>query len=240
MIDYDSIAYEYARHRHVHPGVLRDLRSTSGIDSASRVLEVGCGTGNYIAALEKSAGCEGWGIDPAPEMLAQAMARSPNISFERGHSEQLPFLTDFFDLVFSVDVIHHVTDRHAYFAEAHRVVRRGGKVCTVTDSEWIIRHRPPLAIYFPETIEVDLERYPRIPDLRDEMAEAGFKEIGENLVEFPYKLTDTEAYRDKAFSSLHLIADQAFQAGIERLTRDLESGPIPCVSRYVLMWGTKV
>ncbi len=239
MIDYDRIASEYARHRYVHPEVLRGLLSTSGIHSASRVLEVGCGTGNYIAAVEKWAGCQCWGIDPAPEMLAQARARSPSISLDQGHAEQLPFPPDFFDLVFSVDVIHHVTDRRAYLAEAQRVLRRSGKACTVTDSEWIIRHRPPLAIYFPQTIEVDLERYPRIADLRDEMKQAGFKEIAENLVEFPYELADIEAYRDRAFSSLHLISEEAFRAGIERLTRDLESGPIPCVSRYVLLWGTK-
>lgn len=231
LIDYDRIASEYARHRYAHPEVLRDLLSTSGIDGASRVLEVGCGTGNYITAVEMSAGCECWGIDRAPEMLAQAMARSRSIGFEHCSAEQLHFLPDFFDLVFWVDVIHHVTDHRAYFAEAHRVLRSGGKVCTVTDCEWIIRHRPPLAIYFPETIEVDLQRYPRIPDLRDEMEEAGFMEIIENLVEFPYELTDIEAYRDKAFSSLHLISDKAFQEGIQRLTRDLESGPLPCVSR---------
>ncbi len=239
MIDYDRIASEYARHRYVHPEVLRDLLSTSGIDGASRVLEVGCGTGNYIAALENSARCEGWGIDPAPEMLARAIARAPSIRFEQGNAEDLDFPSDFFDLVFSVDVIHHVTDRRAYFAEAHRLLRRCGKVCTVTDSEWIIRHRPPLAAYFPGTIEVDLRRYPRIARLRRLMEEAGFMEITENLVEFPYELMDIEAYRDKAFSSLHLISEEAFQQGIDRLERDLESGPISCVSRYVLLWGAK-
>jgi hypothetical protein len=58
-------------------------------------------------------------------------------------------------------------------------------------------------------------------------------------VEFPYLLTDIQAYHDKAFSSLHLIAEEAFERGIERLERDLGTGPIPCVSRYLLLWGTK-
>ncbi|NIN64810.1 MAG: methyltransferase domain-containing protein [Anaerolineae bacterium] len=239
LIDYDRIASEYARHRYVHPEVLRDLLSTSGLESASRVLEVGCGTGNYITAVEESALCECWGIDPSAEMLAKATDRSPRVRFHHGDAEELDFPSDFFNLVFSVDVIHHMTDRRAYFAEVRRVLRSGGKVCTVTDSEWIIRHRPPLAIYFPETVEVDLSRYPRISQLRALMEEAAFKEITEDLVAFPYELTDIQAYRDKAFSSLHLISEEAFQEGIERLERNLESGPIPCVSRYVLLWGTK-
>ena len=67
MLDYDAaaIAAEYARHRQVHPGVLCDLMETSGLGSGSRVLEVGCGTGNYIKALARLTGCQAHGIDPS-------------------------------------------------------------------------------------------------------------------------------------------------------------------------------
>ena len=43
--DYDQIALEYARHRQLHPEVLRDLLAESGIDGHSSLLEVGCGSG---------------------------------------------------------------------------------------------------------------------------------------------------------------------------------------------------
>jgi len=239
VIDYDTIASEYAQHRQVHPGVLRSLFSTGGVGSASRVLEVGCGTGNYIIALESLAGCSGWGIDPSEQMLSRARARSGEISFQPGRAERLDFPPDFFDLVFSVDVIHHVNSRLEYFREAYRALKTGGEVCTVTDSEWIIRHRKPLANYFPETVEVELERYPRIAALREIMERVGFGEIAENTVEFSCPLTDIQAYRDRAFSSLHLIGEEAFQRGIERMERDLRAGPILYVSRYLLLWGTR-
>ncbi len=240
LIDYDKIAAEYARHRGVHPGVLKGLLSTSGVGSASRVLEVGCGTGNYVIALESLAGCSCWGIDPSEQMLARASARSGKISFQPGRAERLGFPPGSFDLVFSVDVIHHVNSRLEYFREAHRTLKAGGKVCTVTDSEWIIRHRKPLANYFPETVEVELDRYPRIAALRALMERVGFGQIAEHMVEFSCPLTDIQAYRDKAFSSLHLIGEEAFQRGMERMERDLRAGPIPYVSRYLLLWGTKV
>jgi SAM-dependent methyltransferase len=213
MLDYDVIATEYTRHRKVHPEALRGLLSTSGVGSASKVLEVGCGIGNYVIAGK--------------------------VSFQLGKAEKLDFPRDFFDLVFSVDVIHHMSDYRAYFREAYRVLRLGGKVCTVTDSEWIIRHRQPLAIYFPETVQVELGRYPRIARLREVMEGVGFGKITETNVEFPYELTDIQAYRDKVFSSLHLIPEEAFRRGIERMERDLRTGPIPCVSRYLLLWATK-
>lgn len=237
-IDYDEIASEYARHRQIHPEVLKSLLLTSRVGRASKVLEVGCGTGNYIVALEALAGSSCWGIDPSEQMLSRARERSRKILFQRGKAERLDFPPAFFDLVFSVDVIHHLGNRPAYFREAYRVLRTGGKVCTVTDSEWIIRHRQPLAVYFPETVDIELGRYPRIAGLQAIMKRVGFDEMTENTVEFAYQLTDIQAYRDKAFSALLFIPEAAFQKGIERMEQDLFTGPIQCVSRYSLLWGT--
>jgi ubiquinone/menaquinone biosynthesis C-methylase UbiE len=236
-IDYDRLAADYARHRRVHPEVLRNLIAGGGLNADSRVLEVGCGTGNYAVALEALVHCACWGIDPSEQMLAQARPRSGRIRFALGRAEQLAFPPAAFDLVFSVDVIHHVAGRAAYFREARRVLRPGGRLCTVTDSEWVIRHRQPLAVYFPETVEVELARYPRVPEIVTVMRAAGFQETSERLVEFPYRLADAQPYRDRAFSSLHLIPPEAYARGLERLEADLQRGPIPCVARYVLIWG---
>jgi len=238
-LDYNQLASDYAQHRQVHPGVLKSLAANGGVGPEARVLEVGCGTGNYILALERLAGCAGWGIDPSQGMLAQAQARSGAVHFQPGRAERLDFAADFFDLVFTVDVIHHVRERYRYFQEAYRVLKPGGQVCTVTDSEWIIRQRRPLAVYFPETVEVELGRYPPIAELRELMRQAGFAELHEEVVEFPYQLSDIQPYRDKAFSSLHLIPEEALRRGIERMERDLHAGPIACVSRYVLLWGIR-
>jgi ubiquinone/menaquinone biosynthesis C-methylase UbiE len=238
-LNYDLIASEYAQHRQIHPGVLRNLCARIDISNGFRVLEVGCGTGNYILALERLTEARCWGLDPSGGMLAEAQARPGGIRFQIGGAEGLDFPAGFFNVVFSVDVIHHVGDRLAYFQEAYRVLKVGGAVCTVTDSEWIIRNRQPLAVYFPETIEVELDRYPGIDQLQDLMKQAGFDETSQELVEFRYELAEMQAYRDKAFSALHLIPEEAFQRGIERLAGDLWAGPIPCVSRYVLLWGIR-
>ena len=171
-------------------------------------------------------------------MLDKARERSGTVKFQPGSAQRLDFPPDSFDLVFSVDVIHHLSDRLGFLREAYRVLKAGGEVCTVTDSEWIIRHRQPLAVYFPETVEVDLGRYPRMAELRGLMEEVGFVEITEEVVEFSCELTDVQAYRDKAFSSLHLISQEGLRQGIQGMERDLDSDPISCVSRYVLVRGT--
>jgi len=237
MIDYDRMAAEYARHRRVHPVLLRRL--IDGLGPADKVLEVGCGTGNYLIAIRELVGCSGWGIDPSTEMLAQARARSGQVQLLQGKAEQLEFPDGHFDFVFSVNVIHHVGDRGRSFREAVRVLRHGGRVCTVTDSEWVIRHRQPLSVFFPETVAVDLARYPRIHEIRAGMQEAGFAEVAEETVEFASEVRDIGPFQDKAFSCLRLIPEDAYRRGIERMEKDLLAGPIVGVSRYTLVWGVK-
>ena len=50
-------------------------------------------------------------------------------------------------------------------------------------------------------------------------------------------LTDIQGYREQAYSSLHLIPDDAFQRGLERMEQELMAGPIYALSLYTLVWG---
>ncbi|MFX1565736.1 MAG: class I SAM-dependent methyltransferase [Promethearchaeota archaeon] len=237
MIDYDQLVADYRRHRRIHPEVLRLLIETSQVKHGSKILEVGCGTGNYINAICKAAKASGWGLDSSEKMFHEAQTLSPTIRFQKGKADALPFEDHFFDFVFSVDVIHHLDDVVPYFAEIFRVLKRGGIICTVTDSEEIIQNRRPLAFYFPETISVDLQRYPSILVLRKRMEEAGFQKFQQQIAEFRYELTDIQPYHDKAFSCLHLISSEAYQTGLTRMANDLSQGPIPANSRYALLFG---
>ena len=97
-MDYDELAAEYAAHRTVHPEVLRRLVETGRIDAGAKVLEVGCGTGNYAAVLVKATGCRCWGVDPChfpsrgsrlPDGSVDATAvprsRPPEVAANRWH-----------------------------------------------------------------------------------------------------------------------------------------------------------
>jgi ubiquinone/menaquinone biosynthesis C-methylase UbiE len=238
MINYDAIAAEYARHRKVHPGVLRDLLESGAIGRKDHVLEVGCGSGNYISAIRAQAGCSCDGIDPSDEMLEAARRQAPEVSFRIGRGEDLPYLDDTFDLAFSVDVIHHVTPRADFFSQVHRVLKPGGRACTVTESESMIRSRLH-SHYFPDALDVELRRYPSITELVALMEQAGFTNIVERSAQTSDRLTDIQPYRDRAFSSLHLIGDEAFEEGMRRLDRDFREAPIRVVTSAILLWGTK-
>jgi ubiquinone/menaquinone biosynthesis C-methylase UbiE len=251
-VNYDQAAGDYAAHRQVHSGVFHELCKRFGQASPGRahprggepgsdatVLEVGCGTGNYIGALAAGQGCTAYGLDPSAGMLAQARTRPARVAWLLGRAEALSFRSSTFDLIFSVDVIHHVAGKGAHYREVARVLRPGGWVCTVTDSADIIRRREILSGYFPETVEIELARYPRLAQLEAWMAEAGLAAFEVVTVEQPYQIASAQPFRAKAYSSLHLIADEAWQAGLARLERDLARGPVPGVSRYACLWGQK-
>ena len=90
---------------------------------------------------------------------------------------------------------------------------------------------------FRKRSSVELQRYPPVPTLLEEMARAGFVEPRLVEVSRDFDLDEIQAYRDRAFSSLHLIEEDAFRRGISRLEADLARGPIPCVSLYTMIWG---
>lgn len=238
-LDYDLMAQEYAAHRKVHPGVLESLIEMGRITEHSVVLEVGIGSGNYASAIRAATGCTMLGLDPSREMLAKASAQDGELQVTEGVAEALPYPDASVDVVYSVDVIHHVVDRTAYFREGKRVLRAGGKICTVTDSEEDIARRVPLSSHFPETVEVELRRYPTIAKLTMEMLGAGFGQIVEDQVELAYPLTEIDGYAARAYSSLHLISDEAWAAGMDRMRGELGSGPIAALSLYTLLWGRR-
>jgi SAM-dependent methyltransferase len=234
---YQAIAPEYARHRRVHPEVLRCLISTSNVGPASAVLDVGCGTGNYLVALDELVGCDGWGIDPSEAMLIEARSRATRAKLFCSAAERMGVPADHFDLVFAVDVVHHITDRSQAFRECRAVLRTGGKLCLVTESPEMIRRREPHATYFPDAVAIELARYPSPATLSAELREAGFIDVTETEVESPFELADIEPYRAKVHSSLSRISQDAFDCGISRLEQDLRSGPIQLIWRYVLLWA---
>jgi hypothetical protein len=71
------------------------------------------------------------------------------------------------------------------------------------------------------------------------MDAAGLETIGVTAVEEPYEITSAQPFRDRAYSSLHLISAEAWRAGVECLERDLARGPVRGAARYACVWARK-
>jgi SAM-dependent methyltransferase len=222
------------------PQLLGSLAANGAVWAESCVLELGCGTGNYIRALSERTGCVGWGFDPSAAMLAQArIGVSRRLHWGYAEADYTGLADAQFHLTFCVDVVHHLTNRTEVFEEAHRVLQPGGAICLSTDSENIIWSHEPLSIYWPETVEAELARYPRVETLRAELRAAGFVRLSQLEVESGGLLPDSGPFRAKVFSCLRALSEEVYQQGLARMEADLVKGPISFMSRYLLLWAYK-
>ncbi len=235
-LDYDPHAEAYAVSRKVHPGVLAAIQQTADELSARRILEIGVGTGNVLASLSGS--FERIGVDPSRGMLDRA-ATVADLELAQGLAESLPFPNGSIDLAYSVDVIHHIADRAAAANELFRILRPGGKALIATDSAQDIARRIPLSSHFPETVAVELRRYPSIEIIETELQTAGLVVESPLRVSLGYPLTDITGYESKSYSSLLLIPDHAHRRGLERMRADLLRGPIEALSLYSIVIATR-
>lgn len=96
--------------------------------SCKRVLEVGCGSGNW---LEMLAGAQLAGIELDPERAALAAARFPGADIRAGDASKLPWASGSFDLVLQSTVFSSILEqgmRQAVASEMLRVLAPGGAI----------------------------------------------------------------------------------------------------------------
>ena len=95
-----------------------------------RILDVGCGTGDYVAALEDHLG-RYVGMDFSPSMVTQGREQfsgRDDLSFLAGSGEDMPFADDVFDLVVAIGYIEYFADPNPPLREIVRVLKPGGVV----------------------------------------------------------------------------------------------------------------
>ncbi len=97
-----------------------------------RVLDIACGPGIVATAFAPHA-AHVTGLDVVPAMIERARARAaelgvPNVAFEIGDSNALPYPDESFDLVVTRYSFHHLTDPVTTLREIRRACRRGGTI----------------------------------------------------------------------------------------------------------------
>lgn len=109
------------------------LRTFAELDGTERVLDAGTGAGTFALAFAPSVR-EVVGLDPVPELLAEAQRLSAdlgNVTFVVGDATALPFEDATFDLAACARTLHHVGRPELVVAELARVVRPGGSILII-------------------------------------------------------------------------------------------------------------
>jgi ubiquinone/menaquinone biosynthesis C-methylase UbiE len=97
------------------------------------VVDIGCGPGNAARLAQQRGATEVIGIDPAPVMLrvARLLTRGGKIRYEIGSAEKLPLLGDVATVAWSLASVHHWKDVAQGLAEAHRILKPGGRFVAI-------------------------------------------------------------------------------------------------------------
>jgi len=100
------------------------------IQPGHRVLDVACGTGILAREALARVGANGRiaGLDANPGMLAVAERISPDIEWQQGTAESLPYPDQSFDVVVSQFGLMFFPDRQAALREMLRVLVPGGRL----------------------------------------------------------------------------------------------------------------
>jgi SAM-dependent methyltransferase len=119
---------------------LRRMARRSLFGAGQRVLDVACGTGDWLqAAADQGAWVSG--VDIASKAVAMAKRKLPTGGFVEGSAEHLPFDDATFDLVSCLGALEHFADKPAALGEMRRVLRKGGKALVLVPNAGFLTRR---------------------------------------------------------------------------------------------------
>ena len=219
--DYDQVSrgYDERYERYEYGGIAETLLAHVGT-GPKRVLEVGCGTGHWLAFLQEQAGCSVVGVDPSAGMLEKARAKVSERQLAKARAESLPFPDASFDRVVMVNAVHHFADARKAFLEARRVLNDEGCVLSIAldpsdgVDDWYVYD------FFGGTRARDCERFPKTSKLRAWMTAAGFRDCQSAVAERidqqmeARKALSTGVIAKHVTSQLSELSDQAYERGI--------------------------
>jgi SAM-dependent methyltransferase len=170
----------------------RIVADATGIVAGSRILDVGCGSGEFLA-FAQGLGADAAGIDPAPGMVAIARTTAPGARVLEASVEELPWPDATFDVVTAINALQFADDTLDALGEMVRVAAPGGFVVV---ANWAEAARNDLNVIEAAVAELYGEEPALDGDLREPggleqlIADAGLELVAANVVDLPWRAGD--------------------------------------------------
>jgi ubiquinone/menaquinone biosynthesis C-methylase UbiE len=207
---------------------LRIISSAVGKDHVDNILDLGCGTGRYSAALAAHFKTCVFAIDPSEKMLSEARRKgSDRVHLVRGSGEAVPLGDGAVDLVFVSMVFHHFKDPRQAAQECHRVLRENGVLCLRAATSDRINCYPYVP-FFPRAQYLMNKNLQSVTFLRRTFADAGFECVQHQLISSEVA-KNWSVYAEKiahrADSVLAQLSDEEFADGLAALRGHARTAP---------------
>lgn len=125
--DWGRTAELYAKSRNIYPQEFWEILHTLGVGQAKQeILDIGTGTGILPMNMVHYGG-DYTGVDLSSEMIEQAKALVPDISFICADAHNLPFENGSFDVVTALQCWVYF-DKEKLLPELHRVLKKDGSL----------------------------------------------------------------------------------------------------------------
>lgn len=130
-----------------------------------KILDVGCGDGVlfylFKNKIKKKKNLELYGVDTSEIALKVAKMKNPGIIFRNANVYELPFESNYFDLIFSSDVIEHVSKPDKMLSEIKRVGKRNSFIIISTPIRFTEEHldKNHYHEFFPEEFKTLLNKF---------------------------------------------------------------------------------
>lgn len=144
-VQFSEADYEDRIGRYSHRLEINGL--ADGFFEGKRVIDFGCGHGNFLHACVRAGAAEGLGIDFGETSISYALAARDRLGLS---PEQLDFRVgsvygcgepdSSYDVAIQNGVFHHLDDEDAAYQEVHRVLRPGGWLWIYTDGARGVGH----------------------------------------------------------------------------------------------------
>jgi SAM-dependent methyltransferase len=122
------------------PWHVRSVASRLGDLRGKAVLDIACGTGQWIEELARR-GAKVSGIDISSRAVELAHARLPQADIREGVAEELPFEDGSFDLVTCMGSLEHFLDQPRALAEMKRVATKDARFLILVPNAGFLTRR---------------------------------------------------------------------------------------------------
>ena len=226
-MDYNVLSQDYDLTRDISVDTLKRIVSRTDFRPETKVLDFGCGTGNYTCAVKKLTNAAVCGVEPSDGMREKAIAKKMDIAFLKGDHTKIPVEDSSIDLLYMTDVIHHVPDLHVMFREFCRVLKPDGLICILTESHEQIASRF-WSVYFPATVPAEQARYPDVDVVLGAADDCGLSLREVEITDHPQRVEITPEFmklvENKGYTLFRLISEAEFADGLATLKQDFEKG----------------
>ncbi|MFA5880122.1 MAG: bifunctional class I SAM-dependent methyltransferase/glycosyltransferase family 2 protein [Candidatus Margulisiibacteriota bacterium] len=197
---FDKIAYKYRKKKSYYYGYLEDYLKFI-IPANKSVIELGCGTGQTLAALNPSFGV---GVDFSSQMIEPAAKKYTQYQFINEDIESFEF-NNTFDYLLVSDVLGFLTDIQGFLENIKPLCNNSTRL-VFTYYNWLWQPILKLAELFKFKTQPPIQNWLNNQDLKNFMYLAGFEVIrSENRLLCPIRIPLISFVLNEFFAKMPII-----------------------------------